>query len=242
MKDKNCVDPKMAAYCQAIRDLEGKFHGLELHHVLRDYNKVVDVLTKATSSRSLVPHGVFTSDQHQPSVREEGEKPPEESEPEVMAIDQPPKVNLEDPDWRFPIREWLVEGKLPPTPTRQKPGELPNEQKLSLSSTVNSTSVGLLAYSCGASSGIKAASCCKKFMPALAITTPIREHFSGKLSDKVSTGPQRSPTQRTSCGAGRGASLLTVYIRVKVQVDFQADKSPIVVKGPFFPRVVNPRY
>jgi ribonuclease HI len=28
MKDKNCVDPRMAAYCQAVRDLEGKFHGL----------------------------------------------------------------------------------------------------------------------------------------------------------------------------------------------------------------------
>jgi hypothetical protein len=36
MKDKNYVDPKMAAYCQAVRDLEGKFHGLELHHVLCD--------------------------------------------------------------------------------------------------------------------------------------------------------------------------------------------------------------
>jgi hypothetical protein len=36
MKDKNCVDSKMAAYCQAVRDLEGKFHGLELHHVLHD--------------------------------------------------------------------------------------------------------------------------------------------------------------------------------------------------------------
>jgi hypothetical protein len=36
--------------------------------------------------------------------------------------------------------------------------------------------------------------------------------------------------------------LLTVYIRVKVQVDLQADKSPVVVKGPFFSRVVNPRY
>jgi ribonuclease HI len=64
MKDKNCVNPKMAAYCQVVRDLEGKFHGLKLHHVLHDYNKAVDVLAKAASSRSPVPHGVFASDQH----------------------------------------------------------------------------------------------------------------------------------------------------------------------------------
>jgi hypothetical protein len=31
--------------------------------------------------------------------------------------------------------------------------------------------------------------------------------------------------------------LLTVYIRIKVQVDLQADKSTIVVKGSFFPQV-----
>jgi hypothetical protein len=90
MKDKNCVDPKMAAYCQAVRDLEDKFHGLELHHVLRNYNKAADVVAKAASSRSPVPHGVFASDQHQPSVREEGEKTPEEPSPEVMAIDESP--------------------------------------------------------------------------------------------------------------------------------------------------------
>jgi hypothetical protein len=42
---------------------------------------------------------------------------------------------------------------------------------------------------------------------------------------------------RKRCG-----KLLTVYNRSKLQVDLQADKSPIVVKGPFFPRVVNPRY
>jgi ribonuclease HI len=68
MEDKNCVDPKRATYCQAVRDLEGKFHGLELHHVLRDYNKAVDVLAKIASSHSPVPHGVFASDQHAPSV------------------------------------------------------------------------------------------------------------------------------------------------------------------------------
>jgi hypothetical protein len=31
--------------------------------------------------------------------------------------------------------------------------------------------------------------------------------------------------------------LLTVYIHIKLQVDLQADKSPVVVKGPFFPQV-----
>jgi hypothetical protein len=37
-------------------------------------------------------------------------------------------------------------------------------------------------------------------------------------------------------------SVLTVDYRIKVHMDLQADKSPVVVKGPFFPRVVNPRY
>jgi hypothetical protein len=40
----------------------------------------------------------------------------------------------------------------------------------------------------------------------------------------------------------RKRGLLTVYIRIKVHMDLQADKSTVVVKGPFFPRVVNPRY
>jgi hypothetical protein len=35
---------------------------------------------------------------------------------------------------------------------------------------------------------------------------------------------------------------LTVNSCIKVRLDLQADKSPVVVNGPFFPRVVNPRY
>jgi hypothetical protein len=31
--------------------------------------------------------------------------------------------------------------------------------------------------------------------------------------------------------------LLTVYIRLKLQLDLQVDKSSVVVKGPFFPHV-----
>jgi hypothetical protein len=30
-----------------------------------------------------------------------------------MVVNQPSEPNLEDPNWHFPILEWLVEGKLP---------------------------------------------------------------------------------------------------------------------------------
>jgi hypothetical protein len=33
----------------------------------------------------------------------------------------------------------------------------------------------------------------------------------------------------------RKRGLLAVYIHIKLHMDLQADKSPIVVKGPFFP-------
>jgi ribonuclease HI len=39
MKEKNCLNPKMAAYCRAVHELEDKFHGLKLHHVLRPTTK-----------------------------------------------------------------------------------------------------------------------------------------------------------------------------------------------------------
>jgi hypothetical protein len=36
--------------------------------------------------------------------------------------------------------------------------------------------------------------------------------------------------------------VLTVNSCIKIRLDLQVDKSPVVVKGPFFPRVVNPRH
>jgi hypothetical protein len=40
----------------------------------------------------------------------------------------------------------------------------------------------------------------------------------------------------------RKRGLLTVNSCIKIRLDLQADKYLVVVKGPFFPRVVNPRY
>jgi hypothetical protein len=85
--------------------------------VLRFY-KAADVLAKTASSRKPVPHGVFASDQHTPSIRVEREKSPEVEEPEVMAIDQPPELNLEDPDWRFLSLSGLSKESFPPTRRR----------------------------------------------------------------------------------------------------------------------------
>jgi hypothetical protein len=60
---------------------------------------------------------------------------------------------------------------------------------------------------------------------------------------KLNIKPGSKPVKQQLCHFNdEKCKVLTVYNRIKVQVDLQADKSPVVVKGPFFPRVVNPRY
>jgi hypothetical protein len=68
MKDSSCHDPKMEAYCKEVRCLEDKFHGLELNHVVRRYNEVVDELMKITSNGAMVPPNIFSRDLHEPSI------------------------------------------------------------------------------------------------------------------------------------------------------------------------------
>jgi len=74
MKESSCHDPKMDAYCKAVRHLEEKFDGLELNHVLRKYNETDDTLAKMASERATVPPNVFVSDLYKPSIdyKEEG--------------------------------------------------------------------------------------------------------------------------------------------------------------------------
>ena len=72
MKESSCHDAKMVVYSQEVRRLEDKFDGLKLNHLPRCLNEAADALMKAVSGRELVPIGVFTNDQHKPSVRYEG--------------------------------------------------------------------------------------------------------------------------------------------------------------------------
>ena len=62
----------MATHYQEVHQVEDKFDGLELYHILRRLNEAADALAKTASSRDPVPKGVFTSNQYKPSVRYEG--------------------------------------------------------------------------------------------------------------------------------------------------------------------------
>ena len=61
----------MAAYYQEVRQLEDKFDGLELNHILRRLNEAANMLANAAFGREPVPTGVFASDQYKPLVRYE---------------------------------------------------------------------------------------------------------------------------------------------------------------------------
>ena len=53
------------------QELEDKFDGLELNHILRCLNEVANALAKMVSSQELMPTGILASDQYKPLVRYE---------------------------------------------------------------------------------------------------------------------------------------------------------------------------
>jgi ribonuclease HI len=64
MKNSQCRDRKMEAYCDKVRRLEDKFYGLELNHIARWYNETEDELVKIASGQMTVPPNVFCRDIH----------------------------------------------------------------------------------------------------------------------------------------------------------------------------------
>jgi len=98
----------MDTYCAKIRKLEGKFYGIEYHHVVRDQNQPADQLSKIGSSRATVPPGVFVQDLLVPSIKEEKEVeevPP--AEQLVLAVPSPVA------DWRVQFIKYLTNSKVP---------------------------------------------------------------------------------------------------------------------------------
>jgi hypothetical protein len=81
----------MDAYCLEVRKLENKFYGVEFHHVVRDNNVAVGVLSKLGSTRAQVPAGVFIHELHTPSIPKPTpmttDPTPSQAGQEVMMID-----------------------------------------------------------------------------------------------------------------------------------------------------------
>ena len=98
----------MDAYCAEIRKLEGKFYGIEYHHVVHDQNQLADHLSKLGSSRAAIPPGVFVQDLPAPSIKEDKEV--EEVAPaEQLVLAVPSPVT----DWREQFIKYLTSAEVP---------------------------------------------------------------------------------------------------------------------------------
>uniref|UniRef100_A0A8R7U7T4 RNase H type-1 domain-containing protein n=1 Tax=Triticum urartu TaxID=4572 RepID=A0A8R7U7T4_TRIUA len=58
MKEWDIRSPAMTGYCNAVRKLEKKFEGLEIHHIPRIKNQASDDLAKLGSTQKPIPSNV----------------------------------------------------------------------------------------------------------------------------------------------------------------------------------------
>ena len=131
MKESSCHDPKMEAYCNAVRRLEDKFDGLELNHVPRKYNEDADELAKISSGRTTVPPNIFAHDITKPSIdfKDPAEPGPSSAEPpggnpsvdeaepmdtdfETSSMDEAETMEIDEAplqrDWRTQYLDWMI--------------------------------------------------------------------------------------------------------------------------------------
>ncbi|KAI5022374.1 hypothetical protein ZWY2020_059104 [Hordeum vulgare] len=122
MKEWDIRNPTMTTYCNAVRKLEKKSEGLELHHVPRLKNQAADELAKLGSTRRPVPSDVCLEHLHLPSVKEDPftEEPVQpKSSTDPTEVDVPAVVDLimeilvVTPDWTVPIIAYILRQELP---------------------------------------------------------------------------------------------------------------------------------
>ena len=102
----------MDAYCAEIRKLEGKFYGIEYHHVVRDQNQLADHLSKVGSSRAAIPPGVFVQDLLALSIKEDKEV--QEVPPAEQLVLTVPSLAA---DWREQFIKYLTSTEVPTNKT-----------------------------------------------------------------------------------------------------------------------------
>ena len=117
-----CQEPSHDCYCNAVRKLEKKFEGLELHHIPRLKNQAAYELAKIGSKREAIPSNVFLEHIHSPSVQEDPftEEPPQpKSATDPTKVEIPAVVDLVmevlviTPDWTMPYIAYILRKELP---------------------------------------------------------------------------------------------------------------------------------
>jgi hypothetical protein len=98
----------MDAYVQEVRKLENKFSGLEVHHVVREFNVGADILSKPGSTCAQVPAGLFVQELKQPSINSSPQVPTD------AALQQPDReVMMLGEDWREAYIDFIRDQRLP---------------------------------------------------------------------------------------------------------------------------------
>mgnify|MGYP005822950459 CR=1 FL=1 len=107
--------------CNAVRKLEKKFEGLELHHIPRLKNQAADDLAKIGSKREAIPSNVFLEHIHTPSVQEDPfteEAPQPKSAMGLTEVEVPAVVDLVmevlviTPDWTVTYIAYILRKEL----------------------------------------------------------------------------------------------------------------------------------
>jgi hypothetical protein len=93
---------------QNQKKLEGKFYGIEFHHVIRDANQAVDHVSKLGSTRAKVPAGVFVQDLMTPSIKP-GQEIIETPSAEQLVM----AVLATSNDWRDQFIKYLTSVEVP---------------------------------------------------------------------------------------------------------------------------------
>ncbi|XP_020169868.1 uncharacterized protein [Aegilops tauschii subsp. strangulata] len=122
MKEWDIRSPAVTGYCNAMRKLEKKFEGLELHHIPRLNNQAADDLANIDSKWEPIPSNVFLEHLHTPSVQEdpfteEPLQPKSSTDPtevEIPAVvDLIMEVLVIIPDWTVPYIAYILKKELP---------------------------------------------------------------------------------------------------------------------------------
>jgi hypothetical protein len=196
MKNSNCRDRKMEAYCDEVRRLEDKFYGLELNHVARWYNETADELAKIASGRTTVPPDVFSKDIHQPSVKIGDTPEPEEAsaaEGEALRVEGERDGVTPNQNWQTPYLQYLHRGELPLDKAEARRLAWRAKSFVLLGDEKELYHRSPSGISNDAYPSLKDKSYCKRYTRGLAVTTQHLEPSLRTPSDKVSTGRPRWP-------------------------------------------------